>query len=138
MVEAGYVSSIQEAFSLYLGRTGPAYVERFKLTPAEAVHLVRSVGGAAVMAHPGEVSPLQDVLEELVHAGLAGLECYYNGYAPDLVGDLVQLAQRYSLIATGGSDFHGFPMGGATEVTNPPGSVEVPPECVDQLRQRAG
>ena len=66
LVEAGHVSSVNEAFELYLGRNRPAYVEREKMTPAEVVQLLRKVGGLAVLAHPRELEgQLDGLLPEL-------------------------------------------------------------------------
>ncbi|HYU20447.1 MAG TPA: PHP domain-containing protein [Chloroflexota bacterium] len=139
LLEAGYVQSMPEAFEKYIGRNGPAYVERVKFTPIQAIELIHSVSGLAVVAHPvledGEldVTPL---LPELAAAGLDGLECYYQGYDPALVQSLVGLARQHGLVPTGGSDYHGFPLSGQTEVVNFPGSVDVPPTVVDELEGR--
>jgi predicted metal-dependent phosphoesterase TrpH len=142
LVEKGYVSTPAEAFERYIGRHGPAYVERMKFTPAEAVRLIRQVGGVPVLAHPviiGAAEAISDPLDleamlpELVAAGLQGIECYYPGYPPEVTRDLLGLAVRYGLIATGGSDYHG-PQRLDTEL----GEVEVPVGLVDQLKALAG
>jgi hypothetical protein len=130
--EAGHVSSIQDAFSLYIGRTGPAYVERYRLTPAEAVGHVTRHGGVPVLAHPGFVPNLGMLLPGLVAAGLAGMEVFYTGYSDDEVAALSALASQYGLVRTGGSDFHGA--GVRQDVTV--GSVEVPYRAVEELRAR--
>jgi predicted metal-dependent phosphoesterase TrpH len=104
LVERGYVPSPGEAFAKYIGRFGPAYVERYRLSPVEAVELIRSAGGIPVLAHP------RDCLEwtpDLVNAGLQGLEVYYPGYTNEDVSELREVARKYNLIATGGTDFHG-------------------------------
>lgn len=136
LLEAGYVESMPEAFDRYIGRTGPAYVERAKLTPPEAVALVHSVNGLAVLAHPFETKGVFEIIPELARAGLDGVECYYQGYGPEQVRQLVEAARSLGLVPTGGSDYHGFPMSGMTEATNEPGSVEIPPTCVDELLER--
>lgn len=136
LLEAGHVTSITEAFDLYIGRNGPAYVERAKLTPVEAIALIHSVGGMAVVAHPRETEGTLEMVPELAAAGLDGIEVYYyHDYGPGSIEELLDLAARYDLVPTGGSDFHGFPMGGDV-VANEPGSVDIPPEVVDRLRQR--
>lgn len=136
LLEAGYVQSIPEAFERYIGRNGPAYVERFKLAPAEAIALIHSVRGLAVLAHPLETAGVEAMVPQLVRDGLDGIECYYQGYDRAQVERLVALARAHGLVPTGGSDYHGFPMSGMTEVTNEPGSVEIPPEVVDELLER--
>lgn len=136
LLEAGHVKTMPEAFDKYIGRNGPAYVERYKLTPEEAVALIHSVKGMAVLAHPLETTGVEDIVPDLAAAGLDGIECYYQGYGIKEVQHLVALARKHGLVPTGGSDYHGFPMSGMTEVTNPPGSVTIPPEVVDELRER--
>ncbi len=104
MLQKGYVSSIDEAFRLYIGRRGPAYVERHKLSPTAAVQIILAADGLPVLAHPLYLSYL---VPELASKGLVGLEAYYTGYTADDTAFLLDLAARYGLIVTGGSDFHG-------------------------------
>jgi len=132
LIEAGYVGSLEDAFSLYIGREGPAYVDRYKLTPAEAIALVATLGGLPVLAHPHYIKDLPSVLPELVRAGLVGIEVYYTGYAPDMVASLRDLAVRHDLVATGGSDFHGAGVAAAARLGEP----EVPFAAVEALRAR--
>jgi hypothetical protein len=114
LLEKGYVSSLQEVFTLYLGQGCAAYVDRHKLTPAEAVSLITRAGGLAVLAHPTTVGNLYDLVPQLKAAGLAGIEVYYKDYAEERRQELAKYARRHRLIATGGSDFHGIDE--ATEV----------------------
>lgn len=135
MVEMGYVSSMVEAFTDYIGRNAPAYVERYKLTPVEAVGLIRKVQGLPVLAHPGEVLTLDTLLPELISAGLVGLECYYGDYSPETVEGLLALADEHGLVPTGGTDFHrieGFGHG-----PHHPGDTWVPWESVRRLKALA-
>jgi len=108
MLEKGYINSFKQAFTDYIGRDGPAYVEREKLTPAEAVALIIKARGLAVLAHPFTVGEPEAMIKELKAAGLSGIETYYDNYTAGEVDLLVKLAQKYNLIATGGSDFHGI------------------------------
>ncbi|MFQ5933291.1 MAG: PHP domain-containing protein, partial [Dehalococcoidia bacterium] len=103
LVEKGYVGSIQEAFAKYIGRDGPAYAERDKLTPAEAVRLVTSVNGLPVLAHPGEVPDIETLLRELKEVGLVGMEVYYDNYSCETVQRLAKVARKFHLIPCGGS-----------------------------------
>lgn len=132
LMEAGHVSSVADAFSLYIGREGPAYVERFKLTPREAVALVSRLGGVPVLAHPSFGPNLDALLPDLVAAGLGGLEAYYTGHTPEITERYRSLAKRYGLVATGGSDFHGA--GAVSSAIL--GSVQVPYAAVEQLSLR--
>jgi len=131
LVEAGHVSSVPEAFERFIGRNGPAYVQRFRLTPADAVALILRAGGVPVLAHPREVT---HYVEPLVKVGLVGLEALYGLYDTATRAELVRLARRYDLIVTGGSDFHGL---NHMAYLNDLGDVEVPVEVVAQLRARA-
>ena len=133
MVERGYVADVRQAFDLYLGRNGPAYVDRQKLTPRDAIEIIRGVGGAAVLAHPSWVEQLETHLGEMKEAGLAGMEVYYGNYAPALVSDLKRTAERFGLVPCGGSDYHA--MGAADEAL--PGSVGPPETTVEELRRRS-
>lgn len=135
MVERGLASTTVEAFSNYIGRNGPAYVERYKLTPVEAVQLILKVSGQPVLAHPLEIVALEKILPDLVAAGLVGMEAYYAGYSPEAVEALVALADEHGLIPTGGTDFHGR----ETQDQGPrhPGDVFVPWESVRRLKTRA-
>lgn len=100
------VGSIEEAFELYLDKNGPAYVPRYKLTPQEVVHLIRSAGGVAVMAHPG-VTGRDELIPVLIAGGLNGLEVYHPEHSLESERKYKETAQKYNLIATGGSDYHG-------------------------------
>lgn len=130
--EAGHVSSIQDAFSMYIGRTGPAYVERYRLTPEEAVSHVLRHGGVPVLAHPRFVPNVELLLPGLVAAGLAGMEVYYTGYSEEEVATLGAMAGHYGLVRTGGSDFHGP----GVQVNAVLGGVAVPYAAVEGLRAR--
>ena len=138
MVEKGYVQYLRDAFDRYLGRRGPAYVERSKLTPREAIELVLSHGGVPVMAHPTYSSTksgregLRDVagiLRDLKTSGLAGVEVYYGDYTPEQVDALRKTADDLGLIPCGGSDYHASGDPGEPQ----PGSVGPPAWVVDKL-----
>lgn len=145
LIEAGYVASTDEAFDRYIGRHGPAYAERLRLTPAEATAHIRGAGGLPVLAHPivpdgtqnpgrpgtpDASSPLA-LLPELCQAGLVGLEVYYTGYTAVITDILLDYARRFNLVPTGGSDYHG-----PGRLEGELGSVYVPLRCVRQLKAR--
>ena len=129
MLEKGYITSIKEAFTKYISRDGPAYVEREKIAPVEAVKLVLRAKGLPVLAHPLTINDPEMMIVELKAAGLVGIEAYYNNYTADEVGRLVSLANRHNLIATGGSDYHGLDEGRETMI----GGADVPIESGEQL-----
>lgn len=127
--EARYVDSVQEAFDRYLGRGQLAYVPRPKMTPVQAMHLIRQARGLPVLAHPYGVMSL---VPNLAAEGLVGLEAYYGTYGPEAIACLRQLAQEHDLMCTGGSDFHGL----AVCPENHLGQPRVPRECVEALWER--
>jgi predicted metal-dependent phosphoesterase TrpH len=129
MLEQGYVFSLKEAFAKYIGREGPAYVEREKMTPPQAVELIVKAKGLPVLAHPADIDHLEELIPQLQKVGLVGLEAYYNNYPQKTIRHLASLAHKYGLIASGGSDYHGLEGIGET----PLGSVKIPSECVKQL-----
>lgn len=137
MLEKGYITSFKEAFDKYISRDGPAYVEREKMTPVEAVELLLQVNGLPVLAHPFTANNTEMLIAELKAAGLVGIETYYNGYTADEISRLVSLADKFGLIATGGSDYHGLDATNETMI----GGVNVPLESVERLmalaKQRA-
>jgi predicted metal-dependent phosphoesterase TrpH len=129
MLEKGYITDFKEAFDKYIGAGGPAYVERFKVTPEDAISLVLKAGGLPVLAHPLTAGEPEEVVPRLKEAGLAGLEAYAGNYPKEDRAKLVALADKYGLIATGGSDFHGVE--GADHT--PLGGASVPTECLEIL-----
>jgi predicted metal-dependent phosphoesterase TrpH len=129
MLEKGYITSIKDAFTRYIGRDGPAYVERDKITPVAAVELIVRSDGLPVLAHPFTVNNPEAMVIELKAAGLVGIEVYYNGYTTAEIRSLASLAGRHNLIATGGSDYHGLDDSNETMV----GGVDVPVESTEQL-----
>ena len=133
MVEAGYCQEPKDAFPDYLGRNGLAYVERVKLTPQEAVAMIRRAGGAAVLAHPAYMNDMESGVAGLSGAGLSGMEVYYGKYGDDTVRQLARLSREYDLIPCGGSDYHG--MGNSDDV--PPGYAGPPLESVERLEAAA-
>jgi predicted metal-dependent phosphoesterase TrpH len=129
LVEAGHVSTVNEAFDRYLSRTGPAYVERERLTPVEVVDTLIAVHGLPTLAHPRQLEDLEELLGELKAAGLVGMEVYYQDYTPEEVKRLGVLAEKFGLLPLGGSDYHG--LGGPQQ--REPGDIPLPDEPVDRL-----
>jgi predicted metal-dependent phosphoesterase TrpH len=132
LLELGVVTTIGEAFDRYIGRNGPAYVPRYKLTPEDAARFISSVRGVPVLAHPWGLPNLEGWIPRLKEAGVAGIEVYYGDYSDEVVEALAALARHFGLIATGGSDYHGPGIH-----PTPLGGRYVPPEAVDQLQAEA-
>ena len=112
LMKHGYVSSVKEAFSKYIGKGKPCYVDREKPELKEVIDLIHQSKGIAVMAHPVQYDKLSmeeidRLIASLVEIGLDGIEVYYSKNTPDITAHYKALAERYHLIATGGSDYHG-------------------------------
>lgn len=112
LVEMGVVATIDEAFDRYLGKNRPAYVDKYRLDCRHAIDLIRGAGGVPVLAHPYLVKcdharELPTLLANLHSMGLMGVEVYYPEHPRMFIDQLVALAQRYDLLVTGGTDFHG-------------------------------
>jgi predicted metal-dependent phosphoesterase TrpH len=122
LLEAGHVSSITEAFDRFIGRDGPAYVEREKMTPQQAIETLVHFGAPPVLAHPSYIKSLEAILPELKAAGLKGMEVYYKDYDEALQEKLAALARRYDLMPLGGSDYHALHGPGERE----PGDIPLP------------
>jgi len=130
MVEAGVVRTIREAFEQYLTPGRPAYVPRPKLTPEEAVAIVRRAGGVPVLAHPGLIGD-DNWVRRLIEAGIAGLEAYHTDHSDLQRQFYARWAHEKGLICTGGTDSHG-PQGSRTVI---PGAVNVSMDVVQQLKE---
>ena len=129
MLEKGYITSLAEAFTKYIGQGGPAYAEREKMTPVEAVELVVRTSGLPVLAHPFTVNDPEALVIKLKASGLVGIEAYYNSYTTTQTKELISLANKYNLIASGGSDYHGLDDGSETML----GEVDIPMESAERL-----
>ena len=112
LLEHGVVSSVADAFSKYLGDHTPYFVPREKVTPQQAVSLTQKAGGLAILAHPILYRMSRERLDILVHrlkeVGLTGIEAIYATYNSREENQIRQLASKYDLLLSGGSDFHGF------------------------------
>jgi len=112
LVKKGVVRSFGEAFSRFLNKSGPAYVPRYRLPPAETIQMILQAGGVPVLAHPytldaKDEAEFECILRELKQAGLMGMEVYYPEHRPERAALFERLARSHGLLMTGGTDFHG-------------------------------
>ena len=111
LAELGAVSSVSEVFRRYLAQGRSCYVERERIGFVDAARLIKRCNGVAVLAHPLQYGFDKSKLDELVktaaQAGFSGMEIYYTGYTQADQKKLFDLAEKYTLLPTGGSDFHG-------------------------------
>ena len=106
MVEKGVVSDFRQAFDKYLAEDGAAYVPKYKMSPQEAIKVIRDLGGVSVMAHP-MVTSKDEIIPQLVKSGLQGIEVFYPNFSQSVIDYYLKIAQKNNLVATGGSDAHG-------------------------------
>lgn len=134
MLEKGYVSNLRQAFDEYLDESAKGYVYRREPQFAESVERIRKAGGIASLAHPVRVNgDVPALLPELCAAGLNAIEVYHSDHGPREVELYLDLARRYGLLITGGSDFHGDVKPGV-RLGIGDGSLCVPAEIVEQLK----
>lgn len=131
MVEKGYVEDQKEAFEKYLGLGRPAHVPHDKVTPEEAIALIKQGGGLPVVAHPGLVEN-DEVVEKLLQAGAMGLEAYYPMHTEEQIVRYCKLAEKYGAIVTCGSDSHGP----KRKKSFPIGSMSAPAEVLSIFRDK--
>ncbi len=138
LLEKKYVKTLSEAFEKYLGEDGPYYVPRKYISPEDGIDLIRSVGGIPVLAHPMVYQLPEEELDALIHRlknhGLMGIETIYSNNTESDEDMIRRYADKYDLIMTGGSDFHG---------TNKPlihlgtgkGNLKIPYSILETLKE---
>ena len=128
LVQGGWCSSLDEAFERFLRKGKPAWVPKFKISATDAIQLIHSAGGLAVLAHPG-LNHNDDIIPALVEAGMDGIECFHTKHSTTMTQRYLEMADQYLLLVTGGSDCHGMSKGKPLI-----GSIKIPYECVERLR----
>ncbi len=113
LIEKGYVRNFQEAFDRYLKKGAPAYVDKLRFTPREAIYFINEARGVAVLGHPNTLGlngymELENFITGLLKEGLKGMEVYYPEHSSSEVVQYKALAERHGLILTGGTDYHGI------------------------------
>lgn len=141
LVDTGQVKDMQTVFDKLIGDGCICYVDRFKITPMRAVELIHTAGGIAFLAHPClykmSRKTLIEMLEKMIAAGLDGIEAVYSCNMGSDEKDYRELAAKYGLLVSGGSDFHG---------TNKPyihlgtgkGNLHVPYELLEEMKRYKG
>ena len=127
LVKEKLIGNLDEAFEKYLKKGRPAWVPKTKMSALEGVELIHQAGGLAVMAHPG-LNRTDEIIPDLVDAGLDGIECFHTKHSTVMAERYLEIAEKYNLLVTGGSDCHGFSK-------NKPliGTVKLPYEHVQKL-----
>jgi predicted metal-dependent phosphoesterase TrpH len=138
LLEKNYVRSFQEAFERFLKKGAPAYVDKFRFTAKEAIHFINEAKGVAVLAHPNTLnmngySELENLILRLTEEGLRGIEVYYPEHSVLEVAQYKTLTERYGLLMTGGTDYHGIEKNGL-DIGVGRGDMRLPYSIVEGLK----
>jgi len=139
LVEHGYTKTMQDAFNKYLGNDSPYYVPREYLNPAEAITLIHSAGGLAILAHPllykYSLPEVEQLVSYLAKLDLDGIEAIYSSNIGFDEGRMRHFANKFGLVITGGSDFHGANKQGLNLGVGR-GNLKVPYSILEKLEER--
>ena len=144
MIRKGFVANKQEAFDKYLAKGKPAYIPRFVATPAESIRQIHNAEGLAILAHPFYLKAeseqeMEGIIGDLKEKGLDGIEVYYSTHTPDQKAHAAALAEKFDLLPSGGSDYHGEDGRGGTRVdlgTGVNNTLHVPYEVLENIKTR--
>jgi 3',5'-nucleoside bisphosphate phosphatase len=129
LVKEKLIDNLDEAFERFLKKGKPAWVPKTKMSALESVELIHQAGGLAVMAHPG-LNRTDDIIPALVKAGLDGIECFHTKHSTVMAERYLEIAEKYNLLVTGGSDCHGF-----SKKQPLIGTVKLPYDHVEKMKQ---
>lgn len=134
LVNSHYVKDKKEAFEKYIGKDKPAFVERYKITPVEAIKAILDNGGIPVLAHPGLINSNSTVtlIKELMDKGLQGIEVVHTKHSKNIQKHFYNIAKQYNLLITGGSDCHGDLHDGEPIL----GSLDIDEKYLDLLKAK--
>jgi hypothetical protein len=128
LVKEKLIGNLDEAFERYLKKGRPAWVPKTKMSALEGMELIHQAGGLAVMAHPG-LNRTDEIIPDLVDAGLDGIECFHTKHSTAMAERYLEIAEKYDLLVTGGSDCHGF-----SKVKPLIGAVKLPYDHVEKMK----
>ena len=129
LLKNGHISNYDEAFHKYIGTDGPAYEPKKYMSAEEAIALIHSAGGVAVLAHPG-ILGRDELIVDLLEMQIDGIEAFHSQHDNYLTNHYIQTAKKYGLAYSGGSDCHGLRKGRFLL-----GTVKVPYSCLSLLRK---
>ena len=138
LIKKGICKDKADVFDHYLGIGCPFYLPKPKVTPEHVINLIKLAGGVAILAHPYSYkltkSEVETLLDKLIPAGLAGMECYYSTYDDGETQELRSIALQKNLLVSGGSDFHGTPKPDISIGTGH-GSLRVPKKLLTLIKE---
>jgi len=138
LLHLGVVSSIQEAFNVWLGDNGRAYVPKRKLTPERAFAILNEIGATSILAHPFALNlkgpETEALVKDLQALGLDGMEVYYSEHSQTETQLYKEMAERLGLLISGGSDFHGA-VKPAISLGKGKGGLRIPYELLEAMKE---
>ena len=137
LVSIGVCSSIREAFNVWLGDHGRAYVPKRKLKPKQAFEILENIGATSILAHPFALGLSEKDAEALIlhlqELGLDGMEVYYSEHSESDTKKYKAIAERLGLLVSGGSDFHGS-VKPSISLGKGKGGLYIPTELLDAMK----
>ncbi len=112
LVKKGYAPSVSDVFTNFMVKGKPGYVRKEKINFHRAIELVKASGGIAIVAHPVSLGfsswdECEHLIKDFADAGVEGIEVYSAMHSDEDIHHLLNIAKKYSLLISGGSDFHG-------------------------------
>lgn len=130
LVKSRLCGTLDEAFVRFLKKGRPAWVPKMKISAFDAINLIHEAGGLAVMAHPG-LNRTDEIIPDLVEAGMDAIECFHTKHSTTAEERYLEIADRFHLLVTGGSDCHGLSRGKPLI-----GTIKLPYEHVEKLKSK--
>lgn len=130
LIEKGYVSNFNQAFKMYLSNEKLGEIDSNYPTSEEAVQMIKNVGGAAILAHPGRLYSMEEV-DQFIELGIDGIECIHPSHNHRKQVYYSELCEKHSLLKTGGSDYHGNIESGHSNV----GVIAIAQKHVDSMKR---
>jgi len=131
IVRTGSISSMIEAYRRFITDDAPTYVKRKTVSPFEAAETIYEAGGIPVLAHPCDLENADELVKELMNYGLRGIEVYHRKHSPGIIEYYSNMAEKYQLVITGGSDCHGPKQNGQIVL----GKTHVPDWVLSELKK---
>ncbi|WP_319470549.1 PHP domain-containing protein [uncultured Pseudodesulfovibrio sp.] len=138
LLSLGVVSSVDEAFKVWLGDNGRAYIPKRKLQPKQALDILNNIGATSILAHPFalglDMPKTEELVTDLKDMGLDGMEVYYSEHSESMTKDYKEMTERLGLLASGGSDFHGS-VKPKISLGKGKGGLRVPYELLEKMKE---
>jgi len=140
LIQKGYAASYEDAFRRYLDESAPGFVEREAPDVPAGIQRIIAGGGLPVLAHPVRLGIRNPATEEslvgkLRDAGLRGIEVYHSDHSVSDQSRYKEIARKFALAVTGGSDFHGDVKPGVALGTGIKNGLNIPKSILDELRK---